>query len=251
MKVHGLLLQRHSGSREERRHDGRVAVDRRNTRWCSDALEIACDNGEKVRVAFALDCCDRKAMGHVATTGGITAEDIRDLMVATVENGFGTLNRLASPIEWLSDNGSPYVAKDTRRFAHDIGLVPRTTPVSSPQLNGLAEAFVRTGANCIGFSRDPQGLEVSVDCSSGEPTLTGSHVLLAVGRQLNTDDLGLEVAAIATDARGYIKSTTSCRPMFPASGHWATAMAAAPSRTRRITTLRSSLRTCSMARIAE
>jgi hypothetical protein len=37
--------QRHNGSREERRHDGRVAVDRRNTRWCSDALEIACDNG--------------------------------------------------------------------------------------------------------------------------------------------------------------------------------------------------------------
>ena len=56
MKVHGLLLQRHSGRGEERRHDGRVAVDQRNTRWCSDALEIGCDNGEKVRVAFALDC---------------------------------------------------------------------------------------------------------------------------------------------------------------------------------------------------
>lgn len=144
MKVHGLLLQRHSSSQEERRHDGRVAVDRRNTRWCSDALEIACDNGEKVRVAFALDCCDREAMGHVATTGGITAEDIRDLMVATVEHRFGTVNRLASPIEWLSDNGSPYTAGDTRRFARDIGLVPRTTPVSSPQSNGMAEAFVRT-----------------------------------------------------------------------------------------------------------
>ena len=72
MKVHGLLLQRDGERREERRHDGRVAVDLRNTRWCSDGLEITCDNGEKVRVAFALDCCDREAMGHVATTGGIT-----------------------------------------------------------------------------------------------------------------------------------------------------------------------------------
>ena len=63
MKVHGLLLQRGGERREERRHDGRVAVDQRNTRWCSDGLEIACDNGEKVRVAFALDCCDREAMG--------------------------------------------------------------------------------------------------------------------------------------------------------------------------------------------
>jgi putative transposase len=128
MKVHGLLLQRDGERREERRHDGRVAVDQRNIRWCSDALEIACDNGEKVRVAFALDCCDREAMGHVATTGGITAEDVQDLMVATVEHRYGSVNRLPEPIEWLSDNGSCYTARDTRAFARDIGLIPRTTP---------------------------------------------------------------------------------------------------------------------------
>ena len=144
MKAHGLLLQRHRGRGEERRHDGRVAVDQRNTRWCSDALEIGCDNGEKVRVAFALDCCDREAMGHVASTGGITAEDVQNLMVATVEHRYGQVNRVPEPIEWLSDNGSPYTARDTRAFARDIGLVPRTTPVSSPQSNGMAEAFVRT-----------------------------------------------------------------------------------------------------------
>lgn len=144
MKVHGLLLQRDGERREERRHDGRVAVDQRNTRWCSDGLEIACDNGEKVRVAFALDCCDREAMGHVATTGGITAEDVQDLMVATVEHRYGRVNRVPEPIEWLTDNGSCYTARDTRTFARDIGLVPRTTPVNSPQSNGMAEAFVRT-----------------------------------------------------------------------------------------------------------
>jgi transposase InsO family protein len=65
MKVHGFLLQRHAGG-EERRHEGRIAVDARNTRWCSDGLEIGCDNGERVRVAFALDCCDRQAMSFVA-----------------------------------------------------------------------------------------------------------------------------------------------------------------------------------------
>lgn len=144
MKLHGLLLQRHSGTREERRHDGKIAVDTRNTRWCSDGLEIGCDNGEKVRVAFSLDCCDREAMGYVATTAGITAEDVRDLMLATVEHRFGRVNRAPGPIEWLTDNGSCYTAHDTRRFARDIGLVPRTTPVASPQSNGMAEAFVRT-----------------------------------------------------------------------------------------------------------
>jgi putative transposase len=61
MKVHGLLLDRHAGG-AERRHDGRIAVDERNRRWCSDGFEIGRDNGERMPVAFALalDCCDRK-----------------------------------------------------------------------------------------------------------------------------------------------------------------------------------------------
>ena len=143
MKEHGLLLQRHAGG-AERRHDGQIAVERSDLRWCSDAFEIGCDNGERVRVAFALDCCDREAMGYVATTGGIGGEEVRDLMVAAVEHRFGRVNRLPRPIEWLTDNGSAYVSTETRRFAREIGLEPRTTPVESPQSNGMAEAFVRT-----------------------------------------------------------------------------------------------------------
>ena len=147
MKAHGLLLQRHAGG-EARRHDGRIAVAERNRRWCSDGFEIGCNNGERVRVAFALDCCDREAMSFVATTGGIGGDDVRDLMLAAVEHRFGQVNQLPEPIEWLTDNGSCYVARDTRGFARDIGLEPRTTPLQSPQSNGMAEAFVRT------FKRD-------------------------------------------------------------------------------------------------
>jgi putative transposase len=143
MKARGLLLDRHAGG-VERRHDGRIAVDERNRRWCSDGFEIGCDNGERVRVAFALDCCDREAMSFLATTAGITGEDVRDLMVAAVEHRFGRVNRLPVTIEWLSDNGSCYVAGETRSFARDIGLEPKTTPIESPQSNGMAEAFVRT-----------------------------------------------------------------------------------------------------------
>ena len=64
-------------------------------------------------------------------------------MVTAVEYRFGRINRLPVTIEWLSDNGS-YIAGDTRSFARDIGLEPRTTPIESPQSNGMAEAFVRT-----------------------------------------------------------------------------------------------------------
>jgi putative transposase len=121
MKAHGLLLEHHTGMGEERRHDGRVAVDRPDTRWCSDGFEIGCDNGERVRVAFTLDCCDREAIAWVATTGGIDGGDIRGLMIDSVERRFGLVNRLPMPIEWLSDNGSPYTARETRRLGREIG----------------------------------------------------------------------------------------------------------------------------------
>jgi pyruvate/2-oxoglutarate dehydrogenase complex dihydrolipoamide dehydrogenase (E3) component len=43
-----------------------------------------------------------------------------------------------------------------------------------------------------------------VDCTAGPPAIEGSHLLLAVGRRPNTDDLGLENAGVACDPHGYI-----------------------------------------------
>jgi putative transposase len=160
MKAHGLLLERHTGNGEERRHDGRVAVDHPDTRWCSDGFEIDCDNGERVRIAFTLDCCDREAISWVATTGGINSGDIRELMIESVERRFGLVDRLPVPIEWLSDNGSPYTASETRKLGRAIGLVPRTTPIESPQSNGMAEAFVKT------IKRDYARVAVRSDAAS-------------------------------------------------------------------------------------
>ena len=64
------------------------------------------------------------------------------------------------PVEWLSDNGSPYTAKDTRDFATQLNLVSCFTPVASPESNGLAEAFVRT------FKRDYARLYPLPDAST-------------------------------------------------------------------------------------
>jgi putative transposase len=148
MREHRLLLRRHTGRPlDTRSHDGRIAVSESNRRWCSDGFEIACDNRERVRVAFALDCCDREAMSWVATTGGISGDMVRDLMVEAIEARFDAATP-THPIEWLTDNGSPYIARDTRSFAREIGLEPLTTAIRSPQSNGMAEAFVKT------FKRD-------------------------------------------------------------------------------------------------
>ncbi|HET9578707.1 MAG TPA: FAD-containing oxidoreductase, partial [Usitatibacter sp.] len=63
---------------------------------------------------------------------------------------------------------------------------------------------IRTHAKCIGLERKGDRASMSLDCSEGAPRLEGTHVLWAAGRKPNTDDLGLDRAAIATDARGNI-----------------------------------------------
>ena len=138
MRDRHLLLYRH-GARpvSHRRHEGKVTADASNTRWCSDGFELSCDNGERVRVVFALDCCDREIMSWVATTKGIDSMLVADLMMQAVEYRFGagkTVNRL---IEWLSDSGSCYTAASTRQFARMLGLKPVTRPVVSPWLRSL------------------------------------------------------------------------------------------------------------------
>ena len=147
MKKHGLLLERHTGRRRLRVHDGQVATIRSNVRWCSDGLEFTCWNGEAVRVAFALDCHDREVIGWVATTAGISGEMIRDMMVRCVEQRFGGI-RAPHPVQWLSDNGSIFAAHKTVEIAVALNLTPCFTPVESPESNGMAEAFVKT------FKRD-------------------------------------------------------------------------------------------------
>ena len=147
MLQNGLLLQRYTGKPPGRAHEGQIITIRPNLRWTSDGLEIACWNGQVLRVAFALDTCDREVMAWCATTGGISGEMIRDLMLESVERRFGAL-QAPEPLQWLSDNGSCYRAHETIDFAIRLGLVPCFTPVRSPQSNGMAEAFVKT------FKRD-------------------------------------------------------------------------------------------------
>jgi putative transposase len=147
MAQNGLLLARHTGRGRQVNHDGKVITLRSNLRWCSDTFEIPCWNGEKVRVAFVLDTCDREVIRYVGTTAGISGEMIRDLMVEAVEARFGAT---ATPhaVEWLTDNGSCYTATETVAQAYALGMIPCFTPIRSPESNGMAEAFVKT------FKRD-------------------------------------------------------------------------------------------------
>ncbi|SFN77884.1 FAD-containing oxidoreductase [Sphingomonas sp. OK281] len=114
--------------------------------------------------------------------------------------------------------GGSYVglefAQMYRRFGAAVTVVERSErliPHEDADVSDAVRAIledegivVRTGANCIAFARHASGVAVSVDCRAGDPAVVGSHVLLAVGRRPNTDDLGLDLAGIATDAKGYV-----------------------------------------------
>ncbi|EIX0887070.1 IS3 family transposase [Escherichia coli] len=159
MRQNALLLERKTAVPPSKRaHTGRVAVKESNQRWCSDGFEFRCDNGEKLRVTFALDCCDREALHWAVTTGGFNSETVQDVMLGAVERRFG--NELpASPVEWLTDNGSCYRANETRQFARMLGLEPKNTAVRSPESNGIAESFVKTiKRDYISIIPKPDGL---------------------------------------------------------------------------------------------
>jgi putative transposase len=152
MQLHGLMLAPRVHRRHGRPHVGQIQQPAANQRWCSDVFLIPCWSGEVISVAFAIDCHDREVPAYVASPRPLTGADIRTLMDRTLWARFGEAT-LKAPhaIQWLSDNGPQYTATATVLYAHELGLVPITTPAYSPESNGLAEAFVGT------FKRDYLG----------------------------------------------------------------------------------------------
>ena len=78
---------------------------------------------------------------------------------------------------------------------------------------------VRLDAECITVEKTGDGVSVGVDRETGDKAVTGTHMLLAVGRRPNTDDLGLDVAGVEVDGRGYIVVDDELRTNVP--GIWA------------------------------
>jgi len=100
-------------------------------------------------------------------------------------------------------------------------LLPREDDDVAAEIRAILEregVVIRTGAECMALSKEGDRVKVGLECKGGEPLAVGSHVLLAVGRLPNTDDLGLKEAGIEADQRGYIKVDDECRTS--AEGVW-------------------------------
>jgi pyruvate/2-oxoglutarate dehydrogenase complex dihydrolipoamide dehydrogenase (E3) component len=129
--------------------------------------------------------------------------------------------------------GGSYVglefAQMYRRFGSEVTVVemaPRIVHREDPDVSAEISQILqgeginlRVGAECIRVAKRGENVLVGVDCQDGPPEIDGSHLLLAVGRQPNTDDLGLDRAGIAKDERGYISVDDELRTSVP--GVWA------------------------------
>jgi pyruvate/2-oxoglutarate dehydrogenase complex dihydrolipoamide dehydrogenase (E3) component len=140
-------------------------------------------------------------------------------------------------VDFLPDHlviiGGSYIglefAQMFRRFGSEVTviemgprLIAREDAEVSAAIQDILEAEgirIRLNAKCIRLSKQNGGIGAGVDCKDGPPEVLGSHVLLAVGRQPNTDDLGLENAGVERDARGYIVVDDQLRTSVP--GIWA------------------------------
>jgi pyruvate/2-oxoglutarate dehydrogenase complex dihydrolipoamide dehydrogenase (E3) component len=116
-----------------------------------------------------------------------------------------------------------------RRFGSQVTIVEMGSHLAQHEDEDVSTAIqeilehegihVRLNATCIGFSKRGEELLAQVDCVSGDPEVSGSHILLAVGRRPNTDDLGLTEAGVAVDKRGYVVVDDQLRSSVP--GIWA------------------------------
>ncbi|MCX8281878.1 FAD-containing oxidoreductase [Phyllobacterium sp. 0TCS1.6C] len=115
-----------------------------------------------------------------------------------------------------------------RRFGAEVTIVEKGPRLISREDEDISEAIRQIlekegircvlNAECISFRKADNGIEVGLDCDETS-NVVGTHVLMAVGRRPNTDDLGLDKAGVETDARGYIKVDDRLATNVP--GIWA------------------------------
>jgi pyruvate/2-oxoglutarate dehydrogenase complex dihydrolipoamide dehydrogenase (E3) component len=112
-----------------------------------------------------------------------------------------------------------------RRFGSEVTVVEKMPRLVSREDEDVSDAIreileaegvkIRLQSECIRFAPRGADIAVGVNCATGEPEEIGSHVLLAVGRRPNTDDLGLEAAGVTVDAQGYIVVDDTLRTSVP------------------------------------
>ncbi len=116
-----------------------------------------------------------------------------------------------------------------RRFGSKVTIVERGSRLIKREDEDVSEAIkdileneginIRLNAECIRIEKQEDTVRVGVNCEKGDREEEGSHLLLAIGRRPNTDDLGLDIAGVELDKKGHIVVDDQLRTNVP--GIWA------------------------------
>jgi len=116
-----------------------------------------------------------------------------------------------------------------RRFGAEVTIIEKAPQLIGREDEDVSQGVldilrnegvnVELGAECMTVEKRGTSIAVRLDCAGGAREVVGSHLLLAVGRVPNTDDLGLDAAGVKTDAHGYIVVDDELRTSVP--GIWA------------------------------
>jgi pyruvate/2-oxoglutarate dehydrogenase complex dihydrolipoamide dehydrogenase (E3) component len=232
--------------------DGTVRVDMKKVKARMDAVVAPSNSGVEKSLRSTRNCTVYR--GHARFTG---PREIRvgDDMLSSEHIFINVGGRASVPsmpgldqIRYLTNSsmmsidflpphliivGGSYVglefAQMYRRFGSEVTLIEMAPRLIQREDEDISDAVreileeegirVRLNAKCLSAAKSGDTITVQLDCTSGAPTASGSHLLIATGRRPNTDDLGLDAAGIAHDERGYINVDDELRTNVP--GIWA------------------------------
>ena len=232
---------------------GPVAVDMKQVKARKDAIVRQSNEGVTNWLTNMDNCTVFRGHGRFEAPHGVRVDDVQleadkifinvgaRAFVPDIEGIDGVdylTNSSIMEVDFLPEHliiiGGSYIglefAQMYRRFGAQVTvvelgdrLIARDDEDVSAAVKEILEnegIDIRTNAQCLKVARHGEGVSVTVECDSGAPEIVGSHLLLAVGRRPNTDDLGVEEAGIETDARGFIVVDEQLSTNVP--GVWAT-----------------------------
>jgi pyruvate/2-oxoglutarate dehydrogenase complex dihydrolipoamide dehydrogenase (E3) component len=234
------------------RIDGKISVDMRSVKERKDKIVATSRDGIEIWLGSMRGCTVFKGHARFESAHGVRVGDA--LLSAprifincggrAVLPDFGgvgdvpTLNNtsileLDTLPRHLIVIGGSYIGLEFgqmyRRFGSEVTVIekgPRLVYREDEEISAAIESIftnegitVRTAAECIKFGRRGADVVAMVTCADGPPEVVGSHILLAVGRRPNTDDLGLDRAGVVVDQRGYIQVDDTLQTSVP--GIWA------------------------------
>jgi pyruvate/2-oxoglutarate dehydrogenase complex dihydrolipoamide dehydrogenase (E3) component len=231
--------------------DSPIRVDMKKVKARKDAIVKQSNEGvqnwmEKLKNAVVIRGHARFESPHTVRVGSELLESGkifinvggRALMPQDLSlNGKALNNSTMMPVDFVPDHliivGGSYVGLEFgqmyRRFGSQVTIVEMGSHLIGREDQDVSDAVrqilekegihIRLEAECIKAESKGEKVVVQLECSEQEKQVEGSHLLIAVGRVPNTQDLGLEKAGIQTDAKGYIQVDDQLRTNVP--GIWA------------------------------